>query len=130
MLNSIVKIIFFWYRVKILFLSKNGPKNKKYLSKINLGAKTERNMVNLMVTFICPVWNEIYIFLRKFVRKYRNCLFNLKVGTYTNSNRLVQRSWIWLFCSFVLSWGGKYDFLANLVQRIKTVCLRWKLVLD
>ena len=56
--------------------------------------------------------------LGKFGQKNQNCQFKLKFGTETNSN--MQNSMAPLIVS-VLDW--KHPFWANLVKKIKIICL-------
>ena len=62
-------------------------------------------------------------FLGKFGPKNQNYQFKLKFGTYTNSN--MQNSMV-MFILSVFDW--KYPFWANLVQKVKLICLSWNLV--
>ena len=54
--------------------------------------------------------------------KIQNCQFKLKFGTETNS--YMYNSMVFIFSVF----HQKYSFCANLVQKIKIVCLSWNLV--
>ena len=63
-------------------------------------------------------------FLGKFGAKNRNCQFQLKLCTKTNSN--MQNSVVLFTFSFLVR---KHPLWANLVQKIKIVCLSWNLVL-
>ena len=69
-----------------------------------------------MVVFTFSVLDQKYPFWTKLFQKNKNCQFNLKFGTKTNSN--MQNSMV-VFILFVLGW--KYQFWANLIQKIKIV---------
>ena len=73
----------------------------------------------------------------KFGPKNQNCQLKLKYGIGTNSN--MQNSLVmftfsvfnWKYFAGQISWkylDWKYQFDANLVQKIKIVCLSWNLV--
>ena len=71
-----------------------------------------------MVTFTCPALDGKLSYFDKFGPKNQNCLFKIKVNTYSNSN--MQNSMAMPIC---LALGGKYSFWANLVKKLKIVCL-------
>ena len=62
-------------------------------------------------------------FLGKFGPKNQNCQFNLKFGTWTNSN--MENSMV-VFTFSVLDW--KHPFWVNSVQNIKIASLNWNVV--
>ena len=63
--------------------------------------------------------NSVFTFVGTFDQKYQNCLFEMKFGIQTNSNML-NLMVMFTFCIL----DQKYPFWADLVQKIKTVCLR------
>ena len=70
-----------------------------------------------MMLLICPVFDWKYTFWTDLVQKVKT-LFKMKVGTKTSSNMLNSMvMFIWL------ALDGKHPSSANLVQKIKTVCL-------
>ena len=68
-----------------------------------------------MVMFICPGFGPEIHFLDKFGPKNQNCLFEMKLGTYTNSNMLNSTVFKFPF------WTGNILFWANLIQTSKIV---------
>ena len=68
-----------------------------------------------MVMFMCSVLDLKYTFWTNLVKK-KSKLFEMKVGTYTNSNMM--NLVVMFICS---TFDGKYPFWANLVRNVKTV---------
>ena len=64
--------------------------------------------------FMCPVLDLKYTFWTNLVKKSK--LFEMKVGTYTNSNMM--NLVVMFICS---TFDGKYPFWANFVRQVKTV---------
>ena len=85
------------------------------------GTKNNCNKQNSIAHFFCfPL--EIP-FLSKFDPKNKDCQFNLKFGTCTNSS--MENSML-MFTFFVFK--QKYPFWANLIAKFKIDCLKWNWV--
>ena len=75
----------------------------------------------------CGIWKKkdfFIVFFGKFDRDSQNCLLKMRFGIQNNLNMLNSMAKWSRFSA--LHW--KYPFWANLVQKIKIVCFRWKFV--
>ena len=75
-----------------------------------------------MVMGIRRVWTGSSLFGQTW-SKNQNCLFKMKFGTYFNSSML---NFMVIFNFFHFNW--KYAFWTNLVQKDKTVWIRWNMI--
>ena len=58
---------------------------------MKLGTETNSNMLNLMMMMvICPALDKKYIFFRSFGPKNKNCLFKVKISTYTTGHNILE----------------------------------------
>ena len=64
-----------------ILLGKFGPKNQNCPFKMKVDMKTNLNMLNSIVMFICPVVNEKYHFWATFLYKISTFSFKIKVDT-------------------------------------------------
>ena len=103
-------------RPEITFLGKFGPKCQNFQFKLKFGTKNKLKFHGGAHFF--SFWLEIPFF-SKFGPKNQNSQFKLKFGNSNMQNSMV------MFTFFVLD--RKYLFWANLVQKFKTVCLKWNL---
>ena len=56
---------------------------------MKLGTETNSNMLNLMMMMvICPALDKKYIFFGSFGPKNKNCLFKVKISTYTTGHNI------------------------------------------
>ena len=63
--------VHFFFRLKIPFLGKFGPKNQNYQFKLKFGTYTNSNMQNSMVMFILSVFDWKYPFWANLVQKIK-----------------------------------------------------------
>ena len=86
--------------------------------KRKFATQTNSNMLNSMMMFTFYVLDQKYPFWSK-----NDFFFKMEIGIHPNSNMLN----LMVMFTFSIS-VRKCPFWANLVQNVKTVCLRWKLV--
>ena len=105
--------VLFWTG-NTLLMDKFGPKNQNCLF----------NMISRLIPICSPFlfWNENILFVQILSRN-QNCFFKMKFGPYTNSNMLK----LMVMFTFSLLYR-KYHLWTNLVQKNKTVSLRWNAV--
>ena len=112
--QKICGVHFFCFRLEKAFWGKSGKKkNQNFQFKLKFGTKTNLNMRNSMMMFTFSVFDH-------------KCLSWAKWNLIQRLIPICKIQWWCLFYLFLTE--NSYSFWANLIQKIETINLSWKLV--